>query len=273
MNPALCIEPGDHAGAAFSSSGAFAETTVAFAERAIAASARVMIFPGGGHRDDPAAFRRLCDRRSRAIAGAGDQVWVGDSRQVQWAPGRFDPDHLRRAYTAATRQAVADGFAGLWVSVDMSWAAAADPGALADFEAASSRLFSGRELTAVCQYDTRVFARPHLAAACRAHPANLAIDSPLRHRSFDGDRVLALSGETDMGNATAFTALLDRLRPGATLDITAMTFLDVRALAAVARTAAEVTGLILRATPAQHAALDLVRNADTPPIADGSAPM
>ncbi|XVV15483.1 MEDS domain-containing protein [Actinoplanes sp. CA-131856] len=151
----------------------------------------------------------------------------------------------------------------------MSWAASADPGALAEFEAASSRLFSGGELTAVCQYDTRVFARPHVAAACRAHPANLAISSPLRHRSFDGDRVLVLSGETDVGNATAFAALLGRLRPGATLDITAMTFLDVRALAAVARTAADVDGLTLRATATQEATLNLIRGA----IADGSAPM
>ncbi|MFF5075985.1 MEDS domain-containing protein [Actinoplanes sp. NPDC000266] len=261
MTPALRVEPGDHAGAAFSSPAAFAETSVAFAERAIAASARVLIFPGGEHRDGLGAFRRLCDRRSRAVAEAGDQVQVGDSRQVQWALGRFDPGYLHQAYEAATRQAVADGFTGLWVSVDMSWAASADPGALADFEAASSRLFSDGELTAVCQYDTRVFARPHLAAACRAHPANLAAGSPLRHRSFDDDRLLVLSGETDMGNATAFTALLGRLRPGATLDITAMTFLDVRALAAVARTAAEVAGLTLRATAAQEATLDLIQDA------------
>ncbi|MEV4346982.1 MEDS domain-containing protein [Actinoplanes sp. NPDC049596] len=266
MTAAACLRPGDHVGAAFDSADAFTETTIAVAERAIAASARMLIFPGGAGRDDPAGYRRLCDRRSPVVAAAGDQIGLGDSRQVQWAPGRLDPEHLTQAYTAATRQAVADGFTGLWVSVDMTWAAGADPDALIAFEADSSALFTAGELTAVCQYDTRVFARPHVTAAGQAHPAGLANRSPLRHRLTEEGRTMALSGEVDLANTTAFAALLRRLRPGHTLDLTATTFLDLRALAAIARRQTELIDLKVRTTPSQCGLLDLIRDAG------GSAP-
>lgn len=118
-----------------------------------------------------------------------------------------------------------------------------------------------RELTAVCQYDTRVFDRRWVAAACQAHPAGPASPSPLRHRLQDDGRTLAFSGEADLANAGAFAAMLRRLRPGGTLDITGMTFLDARALAEIARTARENAGLRIRAGRTHLHLLDLIRDA------------
>lgn len=258
----LAVQPGDHISATFASASQFAETTIAFAGQALAASALVMIFPGDPDRDDLGAFRRrLGDRDAvMAAAAASGQVRIADSRQVQLAPGRFDPAHLREAYAAAAREAVRSGFRGLWVSVDMSWASAVDPDALTEFEAESATLFTSGDLTAVCLYDTRVFGEKQVAAACRAHPAGCDDRSPLRHRRLHNGRTLQLSGETDLANSAAFAALTRTLRPGDTLDITAMTFLDVRALAAIARGHTE--GLTIRASRAQVELLDLIRAGD-----------
>lgn len=141
----------------------------------------------------------------------------------------------------------------------MSWAAAADPQALTSFEAETAGLFTGRELTAVCQYDTRVFPHEQVVAACQAHPAALDNESPLRHQRVDDGRTLRLSGEVDLSNSAAFTALARSLRPGDTLDITEMTFLDARALATIVRGEAEIPGLTIRAGAAQAHLLELVR--------------
>ncbi|MBG0564449.1 MEDS domain-containing protein [Actinoplanes aureus] len=255
----LAIQPGDHISATFAAEAQFAGNTIRFAEQAVAASALVMVFPGGPHRS---CFQHRLGASSPVIAGAvrSGQVQIADSRQVQLAPGRFDPAYLNEAYAGATRQAVDAGFSGLWVSVDMTWAAGVDPDALTDFEAESAGLFTSRELTAICQYDTRVFPAKQVAAACRAHPAGVQDRSPLRHRRTG--RTLRLSGETDLANSLAFAALARTLRPGDVLDITAMTFLDVRALATIVRGYTELTGLTIRASRDQIELLDLIRAGD-----------
>ena len=267
----LAVQPGDHIGAAFASPADFVRHTIAFAEQAIAASAQIMIFPRPEQRDDLATFHGYLAGRSRVIGSAPTgQVRVLDSRQVQLAPGRLDPGHLNAAYAAATSQAVAAGFSGLWASVDMSWAAGAAPDELVGFESEAFRLFTSRELTAICHYDTRVFPPGQVTAACRAHPAGLASRAPLRHQRLHDGRTLRLTGETDLANATAFAALIRGLRPGDTLDIAHMTFLDVRALTMIARGRAEVRDLTLRATRGQRELLDLVRSAATfPADSDG----
>jgi len=244
----LAIRPGDHIGTTFASPAQFAATTVAFTEQAIGAGALIMIFPGDPDRQDTAGYGHHLGERSSAVAAAAarGQVQIGDSHQVQLAPGHFDPDYLRQAYAAATARALTAGYRGLWVSVDMSWAAAVDPAALTAFEAAAFSLFTSGDLTAICQYDEHAFPPATASAACAAHPAALDSPRPLRHRRA-GD-TLVLSGETDLTNRTAFATLLGSLRPGDTLDITGMTFVDVRGLVAITDRRTRLPDLTVRAT-------------------------
>jgi hypothetical protein len=253
------IQAGDHIGTTFGSAAAFTANTVPFVERAVAAGGQVMVFPGGPLRDSLTGYLgHLAQRRPPLAAAARrGQMQVADSRQVQLATGRFDPVYLHQAYAAATDQAVAAGYRGLWVSVDMSWAAGVDPAALTQFEAGSFPLFTSRRLTAICQYDTRVFATAHATAACSAHPATLHGGAPLRHQRTD-PATLRLSGETDLANGEAFQALLTSLRPGDTLDLTGMSFIDIAGLAAVKRLAATLPHLTIKISPTQARFLDLI---------------
>jgi MEDS: MEthanogen/methylotroph, DcmR Sensory domain len=255
----LPVQHGDHVGATFASPAAFVASTVMFTEQAIRAAAQVMIFPGDPHRDDPTGFRAYLREHSPAIAAASarGQVQVADSRQMQLAVGRFDPTYLGQAYAAASAQAVSAGYRGLWVSVDMSWAAGVDPAALTAFEANAYPLFTSGKLTALCQYDQRTFPATVASAACAAHPAAPDSPQPLRHQRHPGN-TLHLSGETDLTNRTAFTALLHSLRAGDTLDITAMTFVDLRGLAAIAGQRRRLADLTVRASTYHSKVLHLV---------------
>jgi hypothetical protein len=176
---------------------------------------------------------------------------------VQLAPGCFDPAHLRRAYAAATAQAVSAGYRGLWVSVDMSWAAEVHPAALTAFEAGAHPLFTGGELTALCLYDRRTFPAAVASAACAAHPATLDSPRPLRHQRRP-DNTLHLSGEADLTNRTALIAMLHSLRPGDILDISDMSFVDLRGLAAIAGQRRRLAGLTVRASSYHGKVLRLV---------------
>jgi hypothetical protein len=257
----LAVRPGDHIAATFAAADVFASTTVEFAEQAVAAGGQVLVFPGDPYRDDPRPFRDDIGRRSPMLAAAtaAGQVSVADSRRVQLAPGRFAPDHLHRTYAAATGAAVAAGYRGLWVSVDMAWASDVDPVASAAFEAMAFPLFTSGELTALCHYDTRLFSAGVVEAACQAHPAGLELGEPLRHRRLHDGSTLQLSGDSDIDNRLAFSAVLGSLRPGDTLDITAMGFVDVHGLDLIVQQHLRVPGLTVRATRRQAHLLDLVR--------------
>lgn len=257
----LALEPGDHIGTRFASPSQFTATTIAFAEQAIAAAAQVIIFPGDPHPDTLTDFQDHLIRQGRTIADAvrSGQIRIADSRQVQLAPGRFDPAYLHDLYTAATGQAISAGYRGLWVSVDMSWAADTDPDVLTAFEADAFSLFTSHQLTAICLYDTRIFSELRVAAACQAHPAAIDGAAPLRHDRLHDRGTLRLSGDTDIANHIAFTALTRSLQPGDTLDITAMTFIDVRGLARIVDLEGQVPGLRINATGRQLHLLDLIR--------------
>ncbi|MEO3811598.1 MEDS domain-containing protein [Sphaerisporangium sp. B11E5] len=229
---------GDHRAGVFCSDDAFLSASVHFAREGVGQGALVMVFPAV-HLIEEARDRLGGDGTLRA-AGRESHVQVLDSRGTQLSSGRFDPARLRRTYATAARDARAAGFSALWVSVDMSWARpdVVDTEALLAFEAGANSLFTPGTLTAVCQYDRRVFSEPQIARACRAHTAGPHTSAWLRHRRTSDGRGLALSGEADHSNRLAWEALMGSLGPGDdVLDVTAMTFLDARSMATLVSTA------------------------------------
>ena len=253
------ILAGDHVATSFHDEDGFAARTLTFAQCGLRAEARVMVFPAA---DRMAAVDAYLTGADENLAGARSdgRLQVLDPGQVQLAGGSFDAGRLRRAYAGATRQAVDDGFSGLWVSVDMSWASPdmVDNDALVRFEAAANALFGSGRLTAICQYDERVFPSEDITRAGRAHAHN-AHGATFRHHSTDDVTFLAAFGEADLSNRAAWAAVVESIaRRDAVVDITAMTFLDVGALTALGLAAQRRRWLTLIATPAQARLLRLV---------------
>jgi hypothetical protein len=244
------IQAGDHVAAAFHDDAGFAAATLSFVREGLRGSARVLVFPKPVQLEE---VRGLLSQADSEIAGgaASGTVEVFDSREVQLAPGGFDPTHLHNTYAAATRQAALDGFRGLWVSVDMTWA---DPGvvdtdALVRFETEANSLFASGQLTAVCLYDRRRFSATDVQRAGQAHPCSPG-GATFRYRLSQDMRYLACAGEADLSNLAAWAAVVDSLATtDPVLDISAMTFLDVPAMAAIGRAALRRDQFTVVATP------------------------
>jgi hypothetical protein len=251
----LAIQTGDHIGVCFAAATSFAVTTASFTHQALDAGGKVIVFAGELTGD---SVERLGATNLRLRqAGRRGQLSFGDSRAAQLATGRFDPSHLKRLYAAATGQALAEGYTGLWVSVDMSWAkpGVAEPRALTAFEAESFPLFRDRTLTAICHYDTRIFPAEAARAACSAHPATLRA-AVMRSRYEPG--TLRLTGETDLSNRLAFETAVGALADGDTLDLTGMDFLDIRAAVVLSRIADARPALRIRVTASQRELLSAI---------------
>lgn len=246
------IQAGDHFGAAFATSEQFAAATAGFAAQALAQQAKVIIFPGAR---TAAVAATITDSLGLAGAVESGQISFADSNSVQLAHGSFDAAYLHQVYSAATGQAVAAGYSGLWVSVDMSWAKpdVVEPGQLTVFEAGAYPLFDSGQLTAMCHYDTALFPAGQIREACAAHPAGPTAN--LRHHRDTGR--LTLRGETDLTNHTAFATLVAKLGAGTVIDLTAMSFLDVAAAVALLDAAAADPSLTIAVTRWQHRLLSL----------------
>jgi hypothetical protein len=189
----------------------------------------------------PATVASRLREENDTFAGAlaTDQVRVVSPEDVHLAGGYFDQHRMLAGFAQAVTEADADGYDGLRVSVDMTWAQRPVPGVeqLFDFEATANRLFPQRRLAAVCRYDRRRFDAEAIRRARAAHPITPGV-SMLRF-SLMQTPGLALSGQVDVNNHQALTGLLGALPDtDITMDLTGLTFADARTLTLIGQTAA-----------------------------------
>jgi len=95
-----------------------------------------------------------------------------DSRDAFLRDGVFDPRRMVALLRAAIEDALEDGYPGVRVTCEMTWALSheAGSGRLAEFEANLNALFPVRRAIILCQYDTRSFPPEMLLDALEAHP-------------------------------------------------------------------------------------------------------
>jgi anti-anti-sigma regulatory factor len=170
------------------------------------------------------------------------------------ASGRFDPATMVTTVRREVDASVAEGFAGLRICGEMGWAAreGVATAELAEYEREVDALFAERPVSAVCQYDVRLFAADRLDVLDGCHRGSLA-PSPL----YGGDslrlvptgradrRRLRVVGTVDDGTRGHFVAALDAVlhRPGdVVLDMSDLDFIDVAGLRALADVAARLGG-------------------------------
>jgi anti-anti-sigma regulatory factor len=241
MKDAANLQLGDHVCLPFDNDEASRAHIVAFTHSGIDARQRVLLFTQTVTVDMLAGWLR---QHNRSFVGAMEcgQLQVHSPQDVHLAGGHFDPNRMMAGFAQAIDLAEADGYRGLRVHVDMTWALESVPGVeqLFGFEAAANRLFVDQRLAAVCAYDRRRFDRTAIQRACAAHP--ITPDMSMLRFTRSGDAGLALRGEVDFVNRNALDGLLACL-PDAdvTLDLTGLTFLDAAGMGLLARTAATRT--------------------------------
>lgn len=114
---------------------------------------------------------------------AGGQLTLVEARQLLFGAGRFDPDAVLESLALELERAVEQGFTGLRMTSEMSWAThrRAGSGRLMEFECKSNALFAEGLFIGLCQYDRRRFSPVQLLEAIAVHPE--IVSDRGRHRN------------------------------------------------------------------------------------------
>lgn len=214
---------------------------------------------------------------------ASGQLEIALAGDVYGGPAAFDPERQIAHFDAERRRAAADGFRGLAVMAEMSWAAG-DADAcdrLIFYEREVQRLFAAADVRGICQYDRRLFGAPVVDAAMAAHGFSIAIGggSCRAHRgmariSERGGAGMCVAGDVDFASAPYLAARLAEHLEGdgdITVGVRALTFADVAACRVLLQTADALIPprrLILRgAPPSLVRVLELCQWLDHPALA------
>ncbi|NIM10399.1 MAG: PAS domain S-box protein [Candidatus Aminicenantes bacterium] len=114
-------------------------------------------------RDDGVDIKSYLERKQLLIL-TRDNAYMGD--------GVFDPDGMIDLLRSETEKALADGWAALRVTGEMTWALRGIPGSerLIEYEAKLNNYFPGSKSLAICQYDKRQFSPTVLIDVLHTHP-------------------------------------------------------------------------------------------------------
>ncbi|GAA0468314.1 hypothetical protein Ade02nite_79200 [Paractinoplanes deccanensis] len=195
--------------------------------------------------DDPGAVLHRLDARkvpTRSLLATG-QLRAETAEASYLSAGSFDAEAALALFATAKAQARDEGYQGLRVIGDMSWAARGVAGAdrLDWYEARVNEVFVDGYVVGVCAYDRKLFDPLTLRRLALAHPGAagplLPFDpeSSLRCRRTTEPFGLRLTGEADMSNRYALESVLDGLvtdlPPDATavVDVTGLRFADTAA--------------------------------------------
>src|SRR4051812_39566504 len=229
------VAPGEHACCVFESDDDQANLLARFAREAVARCDR--IFYLADRSDDSKVVDILTDAgldgKTMLDTGA---LQVLRSSEMPLQDG-FDRDRQLTVWRQLTGLARNDGYRGLAVAAEMSWALTweVDLDALIGYEATSEQVFTSGELSAVCQYDARLFDEEMLERAGHAHrytmslgESDYAIDYN-RLLIYAGDHV-ELAGEVDLANVHFLQEMLAELlaEADAELDCSGLRFVDAR---------------------------------------------
>lgn len=229
------VSPGDHACCVFEADDDQSGLVGSFARDAVARHDR--IFYLADRSDESRVTDYLADAGvdGRAMLDSG-ALQVLHSSQMGLEDG-FERSRQLAVWRQLTAAARDDGYRGLAVLAEMSWALTwnLDLDALVDYEATAEPVFVSGELSAVCQYDRRLFDDELLERVSHAHRYATSIGEG--ECSIDYNRLilyigkrLELAGEIDLANVGFLETILDEVlaEGDACLDCSGLSFIDAR---------------------------------------------
>lgn len=137
---------------------------------------------------------------------AKGQLVILTAKEAYLREGEFDPDKMVKLVRDETEKALAEGYAALRVTGEMTWALAGEPGSerLIEYEAKLNRFFPGTRCYAICQYDRRRFDSELLLDVVHNHPKVL-----VGKKAFDNTSMYFVPPEAFL-SADRQSAMLDR---------------------------------------------------------------
>lgn len=229
------VSPGDHACCVFESDDDQANLLARFARDAVARRDRILYL--ADRSDESKIVDLLADAglEAKAMLDSG-ALQVFHSHDMDLEDG-FDRDRQLGVWRQLTGAARNEGYRGLAVAAEMSWALTrgVDSDALIDYEATSDPVFTSGELSAVCQYDARLFDEEMLERAGHAHRYSMSLgghDCAIDYHRLIiyAGKELELAGEIDLANVHFLEETLGRLLEDgdAAVDCSGLRFIDAR---------------------------------------------
>jgi ABC-type transporter Mla MlaB component len=240
---AVAIRPGEHACCRFAHAGDRRLLALAFVRAGLDRGHKVVYLS-----DEDEATRFVAD-----LAATDDRVdgaLANGQLEVRPAPdeyipdGTFDPARMRNTLRDERARALADGYPGLMMAGDMSWALGlrAAPDELVAYEHDITTMMEADfTLAFLCIYDHGRFAAGTLADVVECHGVDVSpeLAEVGRVGYLAASRVLPgptlrLSGELDFGCAEAIAGVLDAHYHGTLrLDLADLSYVDVAGLRAL----------------------------------------
>lgn len=209
-------------------------------------------------------------------AVASGQLRIQPAAESYLAAGRLAPQAMLDSLAEEIVGARREGYPGLRLAGEMGWVSRSDTTIddLRWYEAQTTRLFLDGRVAEMCLYDRRDFPAEQLRAVAAAHPATAGPQAGeawtplLRAFRTTDPRGLRLVGQVDQSNREAFTAVLADVtgraptdRP-AVLDVSELSFADVRAACALVRAERSARVRLVGCRPALSRLLDLLGESD-----------
>ncbi len=122
----------------------------------------------------------LCEHGISTASIESRRVIIQSADAVGLTTNHFSPNEAAAAWNSFAQTALAGGFKGLRLVVDMAWVfkSASSLAQLAEYEAQAERCFAAAPISALCHYNLRQFPEEMLLDALRTHPA-VAVDGTI----------------------------------------------------------------------------------------------
>lgn len=227
------VSPGDHACVVFESDDDQAKLIAGFARDAVARRDRIFYLADRADEERVVDFLSDAGLDAKAMLDSG-ALQVLHSADMGLEDG-FDRDRQLDVWRQLTGLARNDGYRGLAAAAEMSWALTwqVESDALVQYEATADPVFVSRELSAMCQYDARLFDEEMLERAGHAHRYTMSFGED--EYAIDYNRLLLyagkhleVAGEIDLANVHFLEELLGQIladRDGE-LDCSGLRFVD-----------------------------------------------
>jgi anti-anti-sigma regulatory factor len=259
----------DHACLTFGEPEELFDLTAAFVRDGLASGLKV-VWVG-----DPAPQRATAELARRGIevesALAAGQLAAAECEGRLLAGQEFDAARAMDWLTSQMAACRREGFAGLRVAVDMSWALRPVTGVeqLPDFEESLAAALAGRAASVLCQYDREGFDPVTLATVSAFHTCSVAAatyhaDAMLRICRQYAPSGIRLAGEIDYQHAEQLALALTeaiRFEGDITVNMTALAFIDgpcARMIVDAARGLAASRAVALHCHPGIAATFELL---------------
>ena len=189
------LKPGDHVCSIYEDPHDLLALATGFVKTGLARGGRCVY----------AADDRTVDEVRDTLAGAGVDTEREQERGAlrlltKWDAylrnGEFCPAAMLEFLRREERQALADGFSGLWCAGEMTWALGREPGTdrLIEYEALVDQMAGLRRSVILCQYNAALFGRPGLHDVIHTHSGGVlrpvtAVPGPAAGAAGDRDEL------------------------------------------------------------------------------------